>query len=127
MMFAGVPNFAWCLGYTNASWTLRADLTSQYVCRLLNHMRRRGWTRAVPEPGADLPTSKLRPILDLSSGYVLRALDRLPKQGHRWPWVMRQNYPVELLTIRLSRVDDGTMRFGRAVEEHAAEPAPTGR
>ena len=126
MMFAGVPNFAWCVGYTNATWTLRADLTSQYVCRVLNHMRRRGYSRAVPDPSAGVPRSKLRPILDLSSGYVLRAIDRLPKQGHRWPWVLRQNYPAELLTIRFSRVDDGAMRFSRTAGEPAGEPAMTG-
>ena len=122
-MFSGVPNFAWCLGYTNASWTLRADLTSQYVCRVLNHMKRRGYTQAVPDSRTGVPTSTLRPILDLSSGYVLRAADRLPKQGHRWPWIMRQNYPAELLTIRLSRVDDGTMRFSRPTREHSTAPA----
>ena len=127
MMFSGVPNFAWCLGYTNASWTLRADLTSQYVCRVLNHMKRRGYTQAVPDSRPGVPTSKLRPILDLSSGYVLRAADRLPKQGHRWPWVMRQNYPAELLTIRLSRVDDGTMRFSRPSRETSTAPALTGK
>jgi cation diffusion facilitator CzcD-associated flavoprotein CzcO len=126
MMFAGVPNFAWCIGYTNATWTLRADLASQYVCRLLNHMRRHGYTRAVPDAHAGMPRSELRPILDLSSGYVLRAVDRLPKQGRRWPWVLRQNYPAELLTIGLGRVDDGAMRFSRSVGETAGDPAMSG-
>lgn len=126
-MFSGVPNFAWCLGYTNASWTLRADLTSQYVCRLLNHMRRRGYAQAVPDTRPGVPKSELRPILDLSSGYVLRAADKLPKQGHRWPWVMRQNYPAELFTIRLSRVDDGTMGFSRTTGEPTPAPAVAGR
>ena len=125
MMFNGIPNLAWCLGYTNASWTLRADLTSQYVCRLLNHMDRHGYTSCTPETSTTgVASSKLRPILDLSSGYVLRAARSLPKQGREWPWVLRQNYPIELLTIRLGRVADGSMRFGRSrTSRRGSDPA----
>lgn len=123
MMFSGVPNLAWCVGYTNSSWTLRADLTSQYVCRVLNHMRRHGYAQAVPDTRHAIPPSKLRPLLDLSSGYVLRAAEHFPKQGHRWPWIMRQNYPAELLTIRLSRINDGTLRFSRPTRTAPAAPA----
>lgn len=131
MMFNGVPNLAWCIGYTNASWTLRADLTSQYVCRLLNHMDRRGHTKCVPEADPSAVTgSKPRPILDLSSNYVLRAAGKLPKQGHKWPWVLWQNYLVELVTIRLGRIDDGTLRFSRSSttrHKSTEQPATAGR
>ncbi|WP_211225521.1 flavin-containing monooxygenase [Amycolatopsis nigrescens] len=114
MMFSGIPNLAWCVGYTNNSWTLRADLTSQYVCRLLNHMSRQGYTSCVPEVDATEAAKRdRRPILDLSSGYVRRAADVLPKQGDRQPWRMRQNYLLDLAAMRLGRVDGETMRFGR--------------
>ena len=101
-MLSGLPNLAVCLGYTNASWTLRADLTSQTVCRLLNRMERRGHVRAVPHlVGGE---AQALPMLDLSSGYVSRAIDRLPKQGTKRPWRLRQNYPLDLLAARLGNV-----------------------
>ena len=108
-MLSGVPNAAMCIGYTNASWTLRADLVSRYVCRLLRHMRRHGYAVAVPEPPDDLEP---RPILDLSSGYVRRAEGTLPKQGSRAPWDLRQNYVHDLLRSRFTRVGAG-LRFSR--------------
>jgi cation diffusion facilitator CzcD-associated flavoprotein CzcO len=114
MMFSGIPNLAWCVGYINNSWTLRADLTAQYVCRLLNHMDRNHFTTCVPEVAASgVDGGRPRPILDLTSGYVARATDILPKQGARQPWRMRQNYLLDLAAMRLGRVDDHTMRFGR--------------
>jgi monooxygenase len=88
LMLSGVPNFAYCIGYTNASWTLRADLSSRYVCKLLNHMDRLGYAVATPRA----PGGTGRPLLDLSSGYVQRALDKFPRQGDRDPWLVRQNY-----------------------------------
>lgn len=88
LMLSGVPNFAYCIGYTNASWTLRADLSHRYVWKLLKHMDRHGLAIATPTA----PASAGRPLLDLSSGYVQRALDRFPRQGDRDPWVVRQNY-----------------------------------
>lgn len=110
LLFTGMPNLAWCLGYTNASWTLRADLVSRYVCRLLNHLDERGADFAVPVAGprerADVP------FLGLTSGYVKRGHDVMPKQGHRAPWLLRQNYPLDLLTMRFGRIDEH-MRFGR--------------
>ena len=79
MMFSGIPNFAWCVGYTNASWTLRADLTSKYVCRLINHMDANGYAFGMPDPaGAEGDSA---PLLDLQSGYVQRVAGILPQQG----------------------------------------------
>ncbi|MFC0437443.1 NAD(P)/FAD-dependent oxidoreductase [Kutzneria buriramensis] len=110
MMFSGIPNLAWCVGYANNSWTLRADLTSQYVCRLLNHMDRGGFTVCTPTPTERDATSG-RPILNLTSGYVKRAEAILPKQGRRRPWRTRQSYLVDLVDLRLTPVTDGVMRF----------------
>ncbi|TFY96183.1 flavin-containing monooxygenase [Ramlibacter humi] len=111
MMNSGVPNFASTFGYTNASWTLKADLTAGYVCRLLRHMDRHGWDVAVPqrEPGV-----AERPFIDFSSGYVVRFVDRMPRQGERRPWRLYQNYLLDLLTLRWQRVDDAAMKFAKA-------------
>ncbi|MFD6894171.1 flavin-containing monooxygenase [Rhodococcus sp. NPDC060086] len=103
MMLSGVPNLALCLGYTNASWTLRADLASLYVCRLLNHMRRGGYRIARPISHHD---ASPQPLLGLTSGYVARSESILPKQGSRSPWLMRQNYLLDLPTMRFGRIDE---------------------
>ncbi len=94
VMLSGVPNFAYCIGYTNASWTLRADLSHRYVCRLLAHLDRNGYASATPR---ETPGNR-RPLLDLTSGYVQRALDRFPQQGDKDPWTVRQNYLLDVLT-----------------------------
>ncbi len=109
LMLSGVPNFAFCAGYTNASWTLRAELSSAYVCRLLNHMDRKGYRQCLPhlEEGSVEP----RPLLDLTAGYVQRAADEFPKQGNKAPWFFRQNYVLDMLTMKLGAVDDGVMAF----------------
>jgi monooxygenase len=120
LMFSGVPNLAWCVGYINNSWTLRADLASRYVCRLLNHMAAHGFTTATPDP-AQADPAQARPILNLTSGYVQRAISRLPKQGAGRPWLARQNYPLDFVDMRLRRVDDGTLRFAGSVQ-HRADP-----
>ena len=113
-MLRDVPNLAWCVGYTNASWTLRADLSSQWVCRLLNTMDRRGYDIATPRASGESETdTELRPLLDLTSGYVARANSALPKQGSKAPWYLRQNYILDFLTMQLGRVDDRTMTFSR--------------
>ncbi|HXS33962.1 MAG TPA: NAD(P)/FAD-dependent oxidoreductase [Solirubrobacterales bacterium] len=117
MMLNGIPNFVFTLGYTNASWTLKADLTSEYVCRLLNHMDARGYKSCMPE--VTDPSVVVEPILDFNSGYVLRALDKLPKQGSKEPWKLRQNYVVDTRAIRHSPIDDGAMQFSSA---HQAKP-----
>jgi monooxygenase len=111
MMLSGIPNFAFTVGYSNASWTLKADLVSEYVCRLLAHMDERGYDSCVPEV-ADSSITEL-PLLDLTSGYVLRSLHLVPKQGSSPPWRLRQNYPLDLGMFRFGPVDDGTLRFSR--------------
>lgn len=111
MMLSGVPNLAWCIGYTNNSWTLRSDLTSQYVCRLLNHLSATGTSICVPEIDPAEYDAPPRPVVDLSSGYIRRAAGILPRQGSTGPWRVRQNYPRDLLALRYRGVDDGTMRF----------------
>jgi len=120
MMFSGVPNMVYTFGYTNASWTLKADLTADYLCRLLVHLRRHGL--AVATPRAD-PSVATRPFLDFSSGYVRRALDRLPKQGATRPWRLYQNYLLDLLTMRHGRLDDGTLQL-KAAPVPPGAPAP---
>ena len=108
MMFSGVPNLALSFGYTNASWTLKSDLTAEYVCRLLNHMRRGGYTRCVAPRD---PTVEEEPFLDFTSGYIQRAAESLPRQGDRAPWKLRQNYALDILTLRYGDVVDDTMQF----------------
>ena len=109
-MLSGVPSFAFVMGYTNASWTLRADLTCTFVTRLLGHMRERGWDWCMaPQPAPDAPR---RPLLNLSSGYVQRSLAQFPAQGAASPWRVRQNYPLDRLELRRHRIDDGVLRFG---------------
>ncbi|MFN8162306.1 MAG: NAD(P)/FAD-dependent oxidoreductase [Solirubrobacterales bacterium] len=112
MMLGDFPNFAFTLGYTNASWTLKADLTAEYVCRLLNHMDANGYDQCVPRAGGGSISEE--PLLDFNAGYVLRSIDRLPKQGSREPWKLRQNYPLDLRTLRYGPLEDGAMRFSHS-------------
>ncbi len=109
MMLSGVPNCAFTVGYTNASWTLKADLTSEYVCRILAHMDSHGYRKGVPELSD--PSVEELPLLDFTSGYVQRSLDQFPKQGSKEPWKLRQNYVLDIRTIRRGPVEDGAMRF----------------
>ena len=104
MMLCGVPNLSLTLGYTNASWTLKADLVAEYVCRVLAHMDERDLVACTPEP----PTPELarEPILDLKSGYVLRSVDALPKQGASLPWRLHQNYLKDVQLLRRGPLDD---------------------
>lgn len=94
-MLTGVPNFAVCIGYTNASWTLRADLTSRLICKVLNFMDRKGYAAVVPEPAGELGE---QPLLDLASGYIQRSIGDFPRQGDRHPWKVRQNYLLDSAT-----------------------------
>ena len=110
MMFSGVPNLVYTFGYTNASWTLKADLTADYASRLFAYMDKHGYASATPAAAAGVET---KPFLDFSSGYVQRAVDMLPKQGVRSPWRLYQNYLLDLLTLRYRRIADGTLRFAR--------------
>jgi cation diffusion facilitator CzcD-associated flavoprotein CzcO len=109
-MLSNVPNFAFCVGYTNASWGLRADLASTFVCRLLNHMDRHGYRTCVPACDAFPLDSK--PLLDLTSGYIQRAAANLPKQSSTKPWFIPQNYLTDVFLMRMRPVDDGILRFG---------------
>lgn len=117
MMLSGVPNFALTLGYTNASWTLKSDLVGRYVCRLLSHMHENGYRMCTPSYEDEPPAE---PIIDLRSGYVLRSIDALPKQGRTVPWRLHQNYPRDVLLMRYGPVDDG-VRFARLAS--AGQPA----
>jgi monooxygenase len=105
MMFSGVPNLALSFGYTNASWTLRADLTWQAVTRLLNHMDRHGFAKAVPV--LNDPTVQVGPFWSLTSGYIRRSSEHLPKQGSKAPWRVRQNFVLDFLTTKFGRFNDG--------------------
>jgi monooxygenase len=109
MMFGDVPNAALAVGYTNASWTLKCDLTAAYVCRLLNHMQETGMRQCTPRT-KDAPRETV-PFLDFTSGYVQRAIDRFPRQGVKAPWKLYQNYARDLLTLRYDAVSDGVMEF----------------
>lgn len=108
MMVSGVPNFAFAIGYTNASWTLKCDLASQYVCRLVNHMDRRGYRRVTPRVD---PSIKPEPIMDFTSGYILRVRDQLPQQGNAVPWKLYQNYVRDLWTIRHAQLEDPALEL----------------
>jgi cation diffusion facilitator CzcD-associated flavoprotein CzcO len=107
-MLSDVPNLAIALGYTNASWTLKADLVCEFVCRLLNHMEKAGKTKCIAHIDPSLPRE---PLLDFSSGYVQRAVSRLPKQGPKAPWRLYQNYLLDLLGFRYGAVEDGVIEL----------------
>jgi cation diffusion facilitator CzcD-associated flavoprotein CzcO len=111
MMYSDVPNLASVFGYTNASWTLKADLVCEYVCRLLNHMERGGWRQCMPR-NAD-PALAEEPWVNFSSGYIQRALAQQPKQGSKRPWKLYQNYALDLLSLRFGSVRDQAMVFSR--------------
>ncbi len=111
LMYSGIPNLASSFGYTNASWTLKCDLTCQYVCRLLNHMQKNGIAYAVPKNN-DASVME-RPWVDFSSTYFARAMHLFPKQGSKAPWRLYQNYPKDILLLRFGKVDDGVLQFGR--------------
>lgn len=109
MMLSNVPNLAFAVGYTNASWTLKADLSNRYLCRLINHMDEHGYTRCMPK--MDSPVRE-EPLIDFTSGYVQREIANLPKQGARAPWKLYQNYALDLLTLRYGSVTNN-MEFKR--------------
>ena len=118
MMLAGVPNLSLTIGYTNASWTLKADLVARYVIRLLSRMERRGDDSVTPIAPASIERGDRRSLIDLTSGYVQRSVDRMPKQGERSPWRLHQNYLRDFALFRLGRLTDD-VRFTRA---HRREP-----
>ncbi len=108
-MLTGIPNLSFVFGYTNASWTLKADLICEYVCRLLNYMNKHGFKQVKPHLN-DSGVEDL-PLLNLSSGYVLRALDRFPRQGSKLPWRLYQNYFFDMLMIRFGSIKDKALEF----------------
>jgi monooxygenase len=112
MMIEGVPNLAVAIGYTNASWTLKCDLTCQYVCRVLNYMRIHGLTECVPR-NTDPSVTEGGPLLGLTSGYIQRSAHLLPQQGARQPWRVHQSYLRDYRALRMSQVDDGVMEFSQ--------------
>ena len=120
MMYSDMPNLASSFGYTNASWTLKADLTCSYVCRLLNTMKKRGMRQVTPRIEGDLQPA---PFLDFTSGYVTRAMERFPKQGNKQPWQVHQNYLKDLTALRFGSVDD-EMEFSNPVRR--VEPVRAG-
>ncbi len=117
MMYSDVPNLATAFGYTNASWTLKCDLTCEYVCRLLQYMDRHGYAQCTPKRD---PGVTEEPFLDFTSGYVQRAVKQLPKQGSKKPWKLHQNYAVDLVALRFGKLNDGTMQFSRREQPRRA-------
>jgi monooxygenase len=109
LMFSGVPNLASSFGYTNASWTLKCDLTCEYVCRLLNHMKKHDLKQCTPR-NTDASITEL-PWVDFSSNYFARSLHMFPKQGSKAPWKLHQNYPKDIMLLRYGKVDDGVLQF----------------
>ncbi|MGL5867403.1 MAG: FAD-containing monooxygenase EthA, partial [Dermatophilaceae bacterium] len=108
MMMAGLPNFAFFIGYTNASWTLKVTLVAEHLCRLIRHMRRHGHTSVVPQAPEGITT---RPLIDFGAGYVQRSLAGLPRQGPTWPWEMSWNYLTDERRMRRGPVDDPQLAF----------------
>ncbi|MBL8181123.1 MAG: NAD(P)/FAD-dependent oxidoreductase [Blastocatellia bacterium] len=112
MMYNDVPNLAQAFGYTNASWTLKCDLTSKYVCRLIKHMDKYGFVSCVASDND--PTVERTPVLDFNSTYIVKVLDQLPSQGSKHPWKLHQNYFQDLSMLKYAKLDDGVMEFRRA-------------
>ena len=108
MMLSRVPNFAFTIGYTNASWTLKADLVAEFVCRVLAHMGSRGYTTCVP---VDDDGVERKPLLDFEAGYVQRSLHLFPQAGANAPWKLGMNYAQDVITLRHGSLDDGALRF----------------
>jgi cation diffusion facilitator CzcD-associated flavoprotein CzcO len=120
MMYSDVPNLASVFGYTNASWTLKADLVCEYVCRLINHMDRGSYRQCTPR-NAD-PSLTEEPWVNFSSGYIQRALAKQPKQGSKRPWKLYQNYALDLLSLRFGSVRDRAMVFSGQLNDRVTVP-----
>ena len=108
LMVNGVPNLFSATGYTNASWTLKVDLTNKYACRLINYMADKGYDFCAPMIDEDMQAT---PLLDLSSGYIQRSVDDFPKQGTKTPWRLYQNYLYDKFTLAFTSLNDKAMRF----------------
>ena len=122
-MFSGVPNLAWVFGYLRSSWTLRADMISDFVCRLLSEMDSRDLSVVTPQlrpEDADMPE---RPFIDpenFNAGYITRKADIFPKQGDRAPWVFSQDYYLECDEIPNADLNDGTLVYGQRTQANSA-------
>lgn len=121
MMLEGVPNLAIAIGYTNASWTLKCDLTCDYVCRLLNHMHETGQRQCTPVNRDATVTAQ--PLLGLTSGYVQRSADRFPKQGSKFPWQVHQSYLRDYRALKLSSIEDDAAVFSNPAHTEALAAA----
>jgi cation diffusion facilitator CzcD-associated flavoprotein CzcO len=117
MMLSGVPNLVMAIGYTNSSWTLKIGLLCEHFCRLLSHLDAHGYDAACPEPSD--PAMPTRPFLDFAAGYIRRAVDQLPRQGDRMPWLTSTSYRSDVKLLRSDDVTDPELRMFRAT-------APTG-
>ncbi|KAF1052303.1 MAG: FAD-containing monooxygenase EthA [Stenotrophomonas maltophilia] len=120
IMLRDLPNLAAIVGYTNASWTLKADLSSEYFCRIINHLDATGMRQCTPRQTGE--AVKEEPFLNLQSGYIQRAADKMPKQGDRTPWKLYQNYVLDLALLRYGKVEDGYLQFSSPVQGRAASP-----
>jgi cation diffusion facilitator CzcD-associated flavoprotein CzcO len=109
VMFSDIPNLAYTFGYTNASWTLKADLTSEYVGRLLNYMDKKDYSICCPH--ADDSVKEGEDLFNLSSGYIRRSIHKFPKQGSHDPWKNMQNYLKDIFVIRMSKIQDKVLKF----------------
>ena len=109
MMVSDVPNVVWTFGYTNASWTLRADLTAEYTCKILNYMDKNGYSIATPSPSSEIGEEGT--WLDFNSGYVTRSSHLFPRQGNRDPWRNTQNYIKDVFSLRYGKVKDDELEF----------------
>lgn len=109
MMLSGLPNFAFSMGYTNASWTLKSDLVGQYVCRLINHMHKNQYHYC--QPVLPINGIEAQPFIDFTSGYIARALDKMPKQGRDKPWRLNQNYILDRVSLNYASVVDESIVF----------------
>ena len=114
MMIGGVPNLSYVIGYNNASWTLKADLSSAHACRIINHMDRRGLVQVVPQ--LDPTEMSDGNFFGLTSGYLNRAQATVPKQGVRHPWKVHHNYARDYASLKLGKVDDGVLQFSGPVK-----------
>jgi monooxygenase len=122
VMFSGVPNMAFVFGYTNASWTLRADLLAEYFCRLINLMDKRDYVEARPK--APDPTMPVKQLGNLTSGYFKRAQDLLPREGLKGAWRNPQNYVFDIFRFRFGAIEDGILEFQRARDSRVPETSP---
>jgi len=120
MMFSGVPNLVYTLGYINASWTLRSELVAEFVCRLVNHLHAKGLRQCTPTLRASEHQMPARALLDdFSPGYIRRAIDHMARQGDHEPWVNTQNYLLDRKTIREASLEDGVLMFSNPESQAA--------